>query len=230
MLPVNTPRKRKSASPTRRCRPADERRAMVLDAEERQRAISQQLLSRTLCSSGWCARACGRASRVQADRRGAPSKVEDHIVVPKPIGLLGAGREGNPRVFRLGYVDARPETAQRIANRLATVFVEEDSRPRRSRRRTPQKCSLVSSRRARIALVKLQEQLRLREQANLGQAVPDQMNANVSMVNGAPAARLSVAAVAHRAGPALDAESQIESDETGRRRRDGQSGQQAIQV
>ena len=44
------------------------------------------------------------------------------------------GRRERPDSFRLGYVDSEPDRAQRITNRLAYVFVEENSKTRRNRR------------------------------------------------------------------------------------------------
>ena len=59
----------------------------------------------------------------------------------------------------------------------------------------------------------------MKKQANIGR-LPDQMNANVSDgQRPAPAARLAVAAAAHRAGPAVDARGPARADEAGRRRR-----------
>ena len=152
------------------------------DAKERQRAISQQLLSRTVLE---------RVVREENMRPGKPveetaaalrGKVEDHIVVPQPIGRMGAGREGIES-FRLGYFDSNPETAQRIANRLAAVFVEENSKTKAKQAQNTSEVLASQVKASQERLTKLGEQLRLKKQANIGR-LPDQMNANVSMVNG----------------------------------------------
>ena len=152
------------------------------DAQERQRAISQQLLSRTVLE---------RVVREENMRPGKPveetaaqlrSKVEKNIVVPQPIGRMGAGREGIES-FLLGYVDSNPEAAQRIANRLATVFVEENSKTKTQQAQNTSEVLANQVKTSQERLAKLQEQLRVKKQANIGR-LPDQMNANVSMVNG----------------------------------------------
>jgi polysaccharide chain length determinant protein (PEP-CTERM system associated) len=152
------------------------------DAKERQRAISQQLLSRAVLE---------RVVREENMRPGKPpeetaallrAKVEANIVVPQPIGRMGAGRDGIES-FLLGYVDSSPETAQRIANRLATVFVEENSRTKTQQAQNTSEVLASQVKASQERLVKLQEQLRVKKQANIGR-LPDQMNANVSMVNG----------------------------------------------
>ena len=152
------------------------------DAQERQRAISQQLLSRAVLE---------RVVREENMRPGKPaeetaaqlrSKVEKNIVVPQPIGRIGAGREGIES-FLLGYVDSNPEAAQRIANRLATVFVEENSKTKTQQAQNTSEVLANQLKASQERLSKLQEQLRLKKQANIGR-LPDQMNANVSMVNG----------------------------------------------
>jgi polysaccharide chain length determinant protein (PEP-CTERM system associated) len=152
------------------------------DAQERQRAISQQLLSRAVLE---------RVVREENMRPGKPaeetaaqlrSKVEKNIVVPQPIGRVGAGREGIES-FLLGYVDSNPEAAQRIANRLATVFVEENSKTKTQQAQNTSEVLANQLKASQERLSKLQEQLRLKKQANIGR-LPDQMNANVSMVNG----------------------------------------------
>ena len=152
------------------------------DAQERQRAISQQLLSRAVLE---------RVVREENMRPGKPAeetaaqlrgKVEKNIVVPQPIGRVGAPREGIES-FLLGYVDSNPETAQRIANRLATVFVEENSKTKTQQAQNTSEVLANQLKASQERLAKLQEQLRVKKQANIGR-LPDQMNANVSMVNG----------------------------------------------
>ena len=151
------------------------------DAQERQRAVSQQLLSRTVLER------VVREEGLQPDRpveqtaAALRARVEDNIVVPQPIGRTG-GRDGIES-FRLGYVDASPERAQRIANRLATVFVEENSKVKTQQAENTSEVLAQQLRSSQERLARLQEQLRLKKQANMGR-LPDQMNANISMVNG----------------------------------------------
>jgi len=152
------------------------------DAQERQRAVSQQLLSATVLERVVREEKIRPERPVEETAAGLRARVEDNIVVPKPIGRGGDDREGI-QSFRLGYVDSSPERAQRIANRLAMVFVEENSKTKTQRAENTSEVLAQQLRNSQENLNRLQEQLRVRKQANMGR-LPDQMNANLSMVNG----------------------------------------------
>jgi polysaccharide chain length determinant protein (PEP-CTERM system associated) len=152
------------------------------DAQERQRAVSQQLLSATVLERVVREEKIRPDQPVEDTAAALRARVEDNIVVPKPIGRTGDMREGIES-FRLGYVDTSPERAQRIANRLAMVFVEENSKTKTQRAENTSEVLGQQLRNSQENLSKLQEQLRVRKQANMGR-LPDQMNANISMVNG----------------------------------------------
>jgi polysaccharide chain length determinant protein (PEP-CTERM system associated) len=152
------------------------------DAQERQRAVSQQLLSATVLERVVREEKISPDQPVEETAGAMRARVEDNIVVPKPIGRTGDGREGIES-FRLGYVDTSPERAQRIANRLAMVFVEENSKTKTQRAENTSEVLAQQLRNSQENLSRLQEQLRIRKQANMGR-LPDQMNANISMVNG----------------------------------------------
>jgi polysaccharide biosynthesis transport protein len=153
-----------------------------VDGRERQRAISQQLLSRSVLE------------RVVREERLSPNKpveetaarlranVEENILVPPPIARGAVQRDGIDS-FYLGYVDSSPERAQRIANRLATVFVEENSKTTTQRAENTAEVLAQQLRTSQDNLNRLQEQLRLKKQAYIGR-LPAQMNANIQMVNG----------------------------------------------
>jgi polysaccharide chain length determinant protein (PEP-CTERM system associated) len=152
-----------------------------LDTEERRRAISQQLLSPIVLE---------RVVREEHINPNAPvsdtaawlrGKVEKNIDVPKPIG-----RADDPKALdriRLGYVDSEPERAQRITNRLASVFVEENSKLRTERAENTAAVLEQQMRASQQRLAALQEQLRRQKEANIGR-LPTQENANLQMVNG----------------------------------------------
>jgi polysaccharide chain length determinant protein (PEP-CTERM system associated) len=153
-----------------------------LDAQERQRAISQQLLSRSVLERVVREENLSPGKPVEQTAAALRANVERHIVVPQPIGRMGPGREGLDS-FRLGYVDATADRAQRITNRLATVFVEENSKTKAQQAQNTSEVLANQVKASQERLAKLQEQLRVKKQANIGR-LPDQMNANVSMVNG----------------------------------------------
>jgi polysaccharide chain length determinant protein (PEP-CTERM system associated) len=152
------------------------------DAKERQRAISQQLLSPKVLERVVREENLRPNKPVEQTAASLRANFEDHIVVPQPIGRMGVQRDGIES-FKLGYVDSKPDVAQRIANRLATVFVEENSK---TKTQQAQNTSEILGQQVKVSqerLAKLQEQLRRIKQANMGR-LPDQINANVSMVNG----------------------------------------------
>jgi len=153
-----------------------------VDAKERQRAISQQLLSRTVLERVVREERLSPNRAVDETAAQLRARVEENITVPNPIKGTGGGRDGID-AFLLGYVDSSPERAQRIANRLATVFVEENSKTKTQRAENTAEVLGQQLRASLDNLNRLQEQLRQKKQAFMGR-LPDQMNANIQMVNG----------------------------------------------
>jgi succinoglycan biosynthesis transport protein ExoP len=156
------------------------RNVSSLDREERQRAISQQLLSRQVLE------------RVVHEEKLNPSKpVEDVagwlrtqiiVAVDQPIGRGGDNRNGLDS-FKLGYIDASPDRAQRITNRLADVFVEENSKTQTERAENTSEVLGQQLQASQERLAGLEAQLRAKKEANMGR-LPDQVPANLAMVNG----------------------------------------------
>lgn len=153
-----------------------------LDAKERQRAISQQLLSRTVLERVVREERLSPNRPVEETAARLRGRVEENITVPPPIAR-GAGSKDGIDSFLLGYVDSSPERAQRIAQRLATVFVEENSKTSTQRAENTSEVLDQQLRTSADNLTRLQEQLRQKKQAFMGR-LPDQMNANIQMVNG----------------------------------------------
>lgn len=156
-----------------------------LNAAERQRAISQMLLSRNVLERVVREEQLSPSRPVEDTAARLRTVVEQNIVVPLPIGrtVTPSTRETGIESFRLGYVDKSPERAQRIANRLATVFVEENSRTQLGRAENTSEVTAQQVRASQERLTKLQEQLRTKKEAFMGR-LPDQATANISMVNG----------------------------------------------
>jgi polysaccharide chain length determinant protein (PEP-CTERM system associated) len=150
-----------------------------LDQGERQRAISQQLLSRTVLE------------RVVREERIQPEKpVEEvaallrnnvEITVDKPLARNDT--KNGLDSFRLGYKDSTPERTMNIANRLAYVFVEENSKTQTKRAENTSEVLLQQLNGSQERLAGLEEQLRVKKEANMGR-LPDQINSNIQMVNG----------------------------------------------
>lgn len=150
-----------------------------LDKEERQRAISQQLLSRQVLE---------RVVREEQLNPGKPvenvagwlrGKVE--VKVDQPIGRME--NKNGLDSFDLGYVDRDPDRAQRITNRLAYVFVDENSKTRTNRAENTSEVLGQQLQASQQRLTEFEGQLRQRKEANMGR-LPDQINANIGMVNG----------------------------------------------
>ena len=156
-----------------------------MDPIERQRAIQQQLLSPALLD------------RVIAEEQISPGKNRDQVAsslrenlaknieVPPTIGLNG--RPDPTRgieMFYLGVTDAAPERAQRLANRVAQDFVDENlkSQSTRAENSADMLQREVTDSQAKIS--DLENKLRGKKQAYIGR-LPDQVPANVQMVNGA---------------------------------------------
>ena len=159
------------------------RGASAMDPVERQRAIQQQLLSPALLD------------RVIAEEKLDPSKDRDQVAsrlrdnlaknieVPPTIGLNG--RPDPTRgieMFYLGVTDTRPERAQRLANRVAQDFVDE-IRTQSARAENSAVCS-AAARRVADPDRRPREQAAHQKQTYIGR-LPDQVGANVQMVNGA---------------------------------------------
>src|SRR5581483_7166545 len=111
-----------------------------LDKGERMRAVSQQLLSRSVLER------TARLEHLDSDKSidAAVSKLRGGIQVSLPDSITPGGAAagaaaGNQSqlspeqkaqldTYQVSYVDDTPEDAQRILNRLAQVFVEENSK------------------------------------------------------------------------------------------------------
>lgn len=156
-----------------------------LDPVERQRAIQQLMLSPAVLE------------RVIREEKINPSKPVDqtaawlrdnlatNIDVPLPIGLNG--RPDPSRgidLFYLGYTDKDAGRAQRIANKVATVFVEENSKVQTERAENTAGMLEKQVAESQAKLTDIENRLRAKKQGYIGR-LPDQIPANVQMVNGA---------------------------------------------
>lgn len=172
------------ASPT--LAPEVMRGVSSLDPVERQRAISQLLLSPQVLE------------RVVRDEKMSPSKpvaetasllrtnIAENISVPSPIGLGNARPDLSKGIdlFYLGYSDKDPARAQRITNRIAYVFVEENAKEQTVRAENTSEMLAQQLSASEERLKNIENQLRDKKQNYMGR-LPEQMAANVQMVNGA---------------------------------------------
>ena len=189
-----------------------------LDKEERQRAISQQLLSSTVLQRVVREEKIDPDKPVDESASWLRANVSQNISVPQPIGKQTDNQKG-PDSFILGYTDSDPQRAQRIANRLAYVFAEENSKQQLERSENTSEILSQQLQASQARLSRLEGQLREKKQAYMGR-LPDQVNANVQMVNGLRSQLESIStAASRRTGSALDGGDADRADEAGQRRR-----------
>jgi polysaccharide chain length determinant protein (PEP-CTERM system associated) len=156
-----------------------------MDPAERQRAVQQLLLSPAVLE------------RVIREEKISPNKppadvanrlrenLAKNIEVPPTLGLNG--RPDPTRgidLFYLGYTDRDPVRAQRITNRVASVFVEENSKAQTVRAENSAEVLEQQVAESQAKLADLENKLRAKKQNYVGR-LPDQIGANVQMVNGA---------------------------------------------
>lgn len=150
-----------------------------MQRDERQRAISQQLLSPAVLE------------RVVREEKINPEKpvsevaawLRSNVQVSVPVPMRGTDTRAGSDTFDLGYQDSSPEQAQRIANRLAYVFVEENSKTRINRFENTSEVLSQQLADSQARLNQLEQALMQKKQSHMG-SLPDQVNSNISVLNG----------------------------------------------
>jgi len=148
------------------------------DNQERMRAIQQQLLSVPILAR--VARAEG-ASESQVTRRMTQLRSAISITVPDPVAATNEPRRLD--TFVINYTDAEPELAQRIANRLASVFVEENSKVRTERANDTTAFIDAQLAASQVRMTQFEARLRRSKEAHVGQ-LPEQTQANLQTLAG----------------------------------------------
>ncbi len=152
----------------------------ALTAEERIRAMTQQLRSRQVLE------------RVARDERLVAEKPMDEVLasmgsriaveIPKPL----ARSEGQPTLnaFEIVYRDSTASAAQRIAKRLAEVFVDEHSKTQAGVAENTAEFTAAQLRESGERLAQLETRLRSVKEQHMGK-LPEQTAANLQTVAGA---------------------------------------------
>ena len=153
-----------------------------LDAVERQRAVSQNLLGTTVLE------------RVMREENIFPdAKPEDRaswlrkrvtIDVDTPFGVSPRAGDRGFDSFKLGFKDSDPERTQRVANRLAAAFVDENSKYTTARAENTAGVLGDQLKASAQRLTELDAQLSAKKQRHMGR-LPSMMDANLQMANGA---------------------------------------------
>jgi polysaccharide chain length determinant protein (PEP-CTERM system associated) len=156
-----------------------------MDPVERQRAIQQLLLSPTVLERVIREEKINVAKPADQTAAWLRDNLARNIEVPLPIGLNG--RPDPSRgidLFYLGYTDEDPGRAQHIANRVASVFIEENSKVQTNRAENTAEMLGQQVSESQAKLTDLENKLRAKKQNYMGR-LPEQIGANVQMVNGA---------------------------------------------
>lgn len=152
-----------------------------LDATERQRAISQHLLGNAVLE------------RVVREEQIDPSRPTEEVAswlrkriapyVPTPIGVSSRAGDRGVDTIVLAVTLSDSAATQRIANRLAYVFVEENSKRNTERAENTVEVLATQLRESQQRLTQIEEQLRAKKERYMGR-LPDQIDANLSTANG----------------------------------------------
>jgi polysaccharide chain length determinant protein (PEP-CTERM system associated) len=149
----------------------------ALDNQERIRAISQQLVSGSILARVVKEEALpGKAEAQVARLRRSVS-----ITVPEPVAATNEPRRLD--TFVVTYADADASRAQRIANRLVSVFVDENSKTRTETAESTSAFLAAQLHASETRLNDLEGQVRRAKESFIGQ-LPEQTQANLQTLSG----------------------------------------------
>jgi succinoglycan biosynthesis transport protein ExoP len=153
--------------------------SVPLDNQERLRAMSQQLTSLSILTRVVQEEGLGSGSPKdpQIGRMRAAISVE----VPDPVAVTNEPRRLD--TFLVSYADPEPARAQRVANRLASVFVDETSKVREEHAEDTSAFIATQLRASQARLADLEGQLRTSKEVYMGR-LPEQTQANLQNLNG----------------------------------------------
>ncbi len=152
--------------------------AAQFDNQERLRVLSQQLLA-----SGILARVAQEEGLGDASDERLLSRMRSNIsiAVPDPVAQVNEPRRLD--AFLVSYGDPQPVRAQRVTNRLVTVFVDESSK-RRAANAVGTSAFLDNQlKESQQRLAELEGRLRASKESFMGQ-LPEQTQANLSTLSG----------------------------------------------
>lgn len=149
----------------------------MLDPDERVRAISQQLMSHPLLER--VAREEGLAAREPLERAIADLRTNTQVSANDP--LAKSVEKPGLDVFVISYLDQTPERTQRVANRIARVFVEETAREQEERAQKSSEFLAGQLHESQDRLNSLEANLRQKKEAYMGR-LPEQRDSNLQMV------------------------------------------------
>jgi polysaccharide chain length determinant protein (PEP-CTERM system associated) len=148
------------------------------DSNERMRVVSQQLLSSRVLTR--VAREAGLSSTPD---EGLLGRMRSNVTlsVPDPVTTTDEPRKFD--TFIVSYMDEDPSRAQRVANRLAAVFVDDNSKARQQRAEYTSSFISAELNASQSRLAELQARLRRAKESHIGQ-LPEQTQANLQTLSG----------------------------------------------
>jgi succinoglycan biosynthesis transport protein ExoP len=167
--------------------------AVEMDKADRMRAVSQLLLGRSVLERTARLEHMDQGQSIDAAiatlRGGISVSLPDSIT---PGGASSATATGNQQqltpdqkaaldTYQVSYIDDTPEDAQRILNRLAQVFVQENSKALEIRAQDTSQFIDGQLRASEARLGLLEQKLRQMKESYMGR-LPEQTNANLAMV------------------------------------------------
>jgi succinoglycan biosynthesis transport protein ExoP len=159
--------------------PAFVNQANAFDNQERLRAISLQMLSLPVLARVMREERLGSGD--PADPEIAKLRKGIEISVPDPVANMNEPRRLD--TFVVSYSDEQPSRAQRIANRLATVFVDTNSQARTDRAQDTSAFIATQLRSSKERLDDIEQRLRKAKEAHMGR-LPEQTQANLQTLTG----------------------------------------------
>jgi len=161
-----------------------------MDKQERMRAVSQQLLSRPVLERTARLERLDQNTSIDAAigrlRRGIsvsmPDSITPSVGAAAPGNQLSPDQKASLDTYTVSYVDSTPEDAQRILNRLAQVFVQENSKSLEIRATDTSQFIESQLRSSETRLTALEGKLRDMKESYMGR-LPEQTNANLAMVS-----------------------------------------------
>ncbi|HYM24427.1 MAG TPA: GNVR domain-containing protein [Vicinamibacterales bacterium] len=166
-----------------------------IDKQERMRAVSQQLLSRPVLERTARLEHMDQGASIDSAigrlRRSISVALPDSITPGSAASSASAAASGSQLTpdqkasldsYQVSYVDETPETAQRILNRLAQVFVQENSKSLEIQAQDTTQFIDAQLRSSENRLGALEAKLRDMKESYMGR-LPEQTNSNLSMVS-----------------------------------------------
>ncbi len=159
--------------------PALVNQSASLDNQERLRAVSQQLLSPMILERVVTEERLNTGGPREDQVARLRSAIE--VTVPDPVANTAEPRRLD--TFIVSYSDASPERSRRIANRLATVFVDENSSVRTEHAEDTSAFIATQLRASEGRLADLESRLRGAKEVHMGR-LPEQTPANLQTLAG----------------------------------------------